>query len=173
MRQIQRLFKWITLLFLGISIFSMTIGQIIPIEFADWHNTHLFYDIILQGLPIAILLTLVWTLKKERPNNANITLGILTPIIAGITFFGTLFLMFSFGFGAWTDEQIIYENKEKPEMTINTQLFDIGAFGYGGQRTVQLTPILGIWNWVEPIDTTLLEKEHWNLVQKRGDIKSP
>ena len=173
MRRIQIIFKWSTLLFFGIAIYAMTIGQAVPIEFADWHHMHLFYDIILQGLPIAILLTLVWTIKKDRPNKINITIGILTPIIAGAMFFGTIFLMFSYGFGAWVDEEIIYEKKENPSVTINQQLWDIGAFGYGGQRTVKLTPFLRIWNWVEQIDMSEIEKENWTLVQLEGDIKFP
>jgi hypothetical protein len=173
MKQIQKIFKWTTLLFFGIAIYAMTIGQVVPIEFADWQHMHLFYDIILQGLPIAILLTLLWTLRKDRPKNRNIAIGILTPLIAGGMFFATIFLMFSYGFGAWVDEQIIYEKKENPNVTINQQLWDIGAFGYGGQRTVKLTPILGIWNWAEEIDTTEIEKDKWTLVEREGDIKFP
>ena len=41
MKQIPKIFKWITLLFFGVAIYAMTIGQIIPIEFADWHDMHL------------------------------------------------------------------------------------------------------------------------------------
>ncbi|MGQ1947757.1 hypothetical protein ACT3CD_11730 [Geofilum sp. OHC36d9] len=173
MKHIQKIFEWITLLFFGIAIYAMTIGQTVPIEFIDWHHMHFFYDIILQGLPIAILLTLAWTLKKDRPKKTNIAIGILTPIIAGVMFFGIVFLMFSYGFGAWVDEQIIYENRENPNVTINQQLWDIGAFGYGGQRTVKLTPILGLWNWAEQIDTAEIKKENWTLVQKQGAINFP
>lgn len=108
MRLINEIIKWLTLLFFGIAIYAMTIGQIVPIELADWHHMHLFYDIILQGLPIAILLTLVWNLKKESAKKTNIAIGIITPIIAGGVFFSTIFLMFSFGFGAWIDEEIMF-----------------------------------------------------------------
>lgn len=173
MRPIQKIFKWITLLFFGIAIYAMTIGQVVPIEFADWHHMHLFYDIILRGLPIAILLTLGWTLKKDRPKKTNIVIGILTPIIAGGMFIGTIFLMFSFGFGAWVDEEIIYERRENPKVTIKQQLWDIGAFGYGGQRTVKLTPFLGFLNLVENVDTAAINKKNWTLVQKDGYIKFP
>lgn len=173
MKRIQTIFKWMTLLFFGIAISAMTFGQLIPIEFADWRHMHLFYDITLQGLPIAVLMTLTWTLKKDRPQKTNIAIGILTPTIAIGIFFLTLFLMFSYGFGAWVDEQIIYENKANPNVTIKKQLWDIGAFGYGGQRTVKLTPILEIWNWVEEIDTTEIQKDNWILVEREENIKFP
>ena len=173
MKIIKKIFKWTTLSFLGIALFAMTFGQVIPIEFLDWHDMHLFYDIILQGLPIAILLTLVWTINKDRPKKTNLTIGIVTPILAIAMFFGTVTLMFSYGFGAWVNFEIIYENKDNPKTTINKQLWDIGAFGYGGQRTVKLTPLLGIWNLVKEVDTAEIEKENWILVQKQGDIKFP
>ena len=171
MKRVRQIFKWTTLLFFGIAIYAMTIGQIIPIEIADWHVMHLFYDVILQGFPIAILLTLVWTLQKERPTRTNIAIGITTSVLAATMFFGSFFLMFSYGFGAWVDEEIIYENKNHPEVTINQQLWDIGAFGYGGQRTVKLTPFMGLWKLVKEVDTTKIEKGEWTLIQKEGDIK--
>lgn len=81
--------------------------------------------------------------------------------------------MFSFGFGAWVDEEIIYENKENSKVTINQQIWDIGAFGYGGRRTVKLTPCLGLWNIVTEIDTATIDKNKWELVSREGDIKFP
>jgi len=173
MKRIQQFFKWATLLFFGNAVYALTIGQIVPLEFADWHQMHLFYDIILQGLPIAILLTLVWTLEKGRPKRANIVIGVLTPVIAGGMLFATFFLMFSYGFGAWVDEEIMYEKNDHPEVTINQQLWDIGAFGYGGKRTVKLTPFLGAWQWVENIDITNIDTTSWSHVQKDDDEKFP
>jgi hypothetical protein len=71
------------------------------------------------------------------------------------------------------NEEIIYENNKNPEVTIKQQLWDIGAFGYGGQRTVKLTPFLEYWNSVEQVNTANIGRENWTLVQKEGDIKFP
>lgn len=68
---------------------------------------------------------------------------------------------------------MIYENKLNPEVTINRQLWDVGAFGYGGQRTVKLSKVLGLWNLVKEIDTAKIDEDDWTLVQKEGDIKFP
>jgi len=173
MRLIQTIFKWMTLLFFGIAVYAMTIGRLVPIEFADWRQMHIFYDIILQGLPIAVLLTLVWTLRNDRQKKTNIVIGILTPIIAAGIYFATIFLILLNGFGTWVNAQIIYENKETPNVTINQQLMDVGALGYGGQRTVKLTPFLEVWNWTQEIDTAEIKKENWILVQREGVIKFP
>jgi len=173
MKQIKQLFKWSTLLFIAIAIYGLTFASVVPIEFADWHHMHLFYDIILQGLPLALLLTLVWTIKKERPLKTNVSIGALTLLLTVTVFFGMFFLMFSFGFGAWVNENIIYQNKENTKITINKQIWDVGAFGYGGQRTVKLTPFLGPWIYIEHIDTSKMDKTKWTLVQQQGEVKTP
>jgi len=173
MKIVQSIFKWLTLTFFVIAIFAMTIGQALPIEFADWKVMHLFYDIILQGLPIAVLLTLVWTIKKERLKRINITIGVLTPLAAVLVFYYTISTMFSVGFSAWVNWEIIYENRENSSKTINRQMLDSGALCYGPKRIVQLSPILGIWNVVTVVDTSEINKTDWVLVQKQGDMKFP
>lgn len=173
MKRLQRLLKWTTLVFFAIAFFSMTVGQAIPIEFADWHHMHIFYDIILRGLPVATLLTLTWTMSSARSRKINIVTAILTPIVALMMFFWSASLMFSYGFGAWVDEEILYKNKRHPQVTINQQLLDMGALGYGGHRTVKLTPFLGLWNIAEETDSTEIDSDKWLLIQKEGNLKFP
>jgi uncharacterized membrane protein len=173
MNIIQNIAKWTTIWFFLIVLFSLTIAQIIPIEFADWRIMHKFYEIIIEGLPIAVLLTLIWTLKKSNSKKRNIITGILTFITAIIVCFSSIFLVFSYGFGAWINYEIVYEHKEYPEQTINEQIYDIGAFGYGGKRIVELKPFLKYWQKVQPIDTTKIETKNWIRVEKEGDIKFP
>ena len=79
----------------------------------------------------------------------------------------------SYGFGAWVNQEIIYGKKENPNETINRQLWDIGAFGYGGQRTVKLSPFLKFWNWAEPVDASKIDKKKWILIQKNGKAIFP
>lgn len=173
MRIIQKIAKWTTISFFVIVLFSLTIAQIIPIEFADWKIMHKFYEIIIEGLPIAVLLTLIWTLKKSNTKKRNIITGILTIITAVVILFSSILLIFSYGFGAWINYEIVYEHKENPNRTINEQILDIGAFGYGGKRIVELKPFLKYWNEVQTIDTTKIETKNWVRVEKEGDIKFP
>jgi radical SAM superfamily enzyme YgiQ (UPF0313 family) len=173
MRVVQKIFKWITLIFFGITIYAMTIGQIVPLEFANWEHMHFFYDSIIGALPIMVLLTLLWTIRLDKKKVRNIIIGILTPIISVGVFYLSIFLIFLFGFGAWVNEEITYEHKENCEITINKQIYDVGAFGYGGTRTVKLTPFLGLWSFVEEVDLFAIQEDQWNLVEKEGDIKYP
>jgi hypothetical protein len=173
MKIIQKTVKWMTILFFLIVLFSLTIAQIIPIEFADWRIMHKFYEIIIEGLPIAILLTLIWNLKRSKSKKRNIITGILTFILAIIVCFSSIFLIFSYGFGVWVNYEIVYEHKVNPEQTINEQIYDIGAFGYGGKRIVELKPFFKYWQKVQLIDTTKIETKNWIRVEKESDIKFP
>jgi hypothetical protein len=173
MKIIQKTVKWIIISFFLIVLFSFTIAQIIPIEFADWRVLHKFYEKIIEGLPIAVLLTLIWTLKKSKSKRRNIITGILTFMVAIIVCFSSIFLVFSYGFGVWINYEIVYEHKVNPEQTINKQIYDIGAFGYGGKRIVELKPFFKYWKKVQLIDTTKIETKNWIRVEKEVDIKFP
>ncbi|GAA5021953.1 hypothetical protein GCM10011506_01890 [Marivirga lumbricoides] len=73
--------------------------------------------------------------------------------------------MYSFSYGAWVNKAIIYRNKKNPEVTVNQQSWDIGVFGYAGERTVKITPFLELWNRVEDIDTTKIDRSEWDLLK--------
>ena len=173
MKTIQRAFFWVTTVFFLVAGFSVTICQVIPIEFADWKYNHTFYGIVLQGLPIAVLLTLVYTLNKNKTAKQNISIAVLTSIGAAASYFVSVLLMTSYWFGAWVNYEIVYESKENPGEVISHQLWDSGAFGYDGQRTVKLTPFLGLWTVVTEVDTATVDNMNWRPVKREEDIRIP
>ncbi|OKL39767.1 hypothetical protein [Pontibacter flavimaris] len=173
MKTLRGTFFWVTTVFFFIVAFSLTIGQLFPIEFADWKYSHTYYDIVLQGFPVAVLLTLAYTMGKHRTVKQNIRIAVLTSIGAVASFFLSVLLMFSYGFGAWVNYEIVYESKENPREVISHQLWDNGAFGYGSQRTVKLTPFLGLWNIAVETDTATVNKMEWHFLKREGDIKIP
>ena len=170
MRIIQNTFKWLTLLFIGFTITTLILGLILPIELSDWRDVELYHTIILFGLPISIVLTLIWTIKPQQAKKRNIVIGIATPLIAFTTLFLSFGLLISLEVGTWMNEWIIYENKENPKITINQQAMDLGQLGIGGVRIVELSPFLGKWVIVSKIDTARINKNEWNFVQKSGDF---
>lgn len=172
MQVIKKTIFWTAIVFIGLTIFALTVGQILPYEFADYKLQHKFYDTIIQGLPIAVLLTLFGTLKKQNSKTRNWTFGILTVLTSILCLVGQLFMIFAFGFGAWTTVTTIYKHKTD-NREIKEQLYDIGAFGYGGQRTVEIKPFLKYWVLPTKIDTATINKNEWNLVNEQGDIKFP
>ncbi len=169
MKTTGRAFFWITSVFVGLTIFAFTIGQILPYEFADYKVQHKFYRTLIQGLPIAVLLTLFGTLKKENSKNQNWTFGILTVLASILCWVGQLFMILAFGFGVWTTETIICKHKTD-NREIKEQIYDIGAFGYGGHRTVEIKPFLTFWILATKIDTATIDKKEWDFVNKQSDI---
>jgi hypothetical protein len=169
---IKKTIFWTAIAFILLIIFSLTIGQVLPYEFADYKVIHKFYDTIMQGLPVAILLTLLGTIKRENTKNRNWTFLVFT-VLASIVSFGIMIsLIFKIGFGAWTTVTIIYRHKTEDKVVIE-QLFDLGALGYGGKRIVEIKPILKYWILPTTIDTLTINKNEWQFVNEQGDIKFP
>jgi hypothetical protein len=50
----------------AVFLYSLTIAQVIPIEFANWEVQHVYYDNLLLGFPVALMLTLFWSIRKNQ-----------------------------------------------------------------------------------------------------------
>ncbi|MEN9997952.1 MAG: hypothetical protein RI922_942 [Bacteroidota bacterium] len=129
-------------------------------------------DIVVFGIPISILLTLFFTVSSKNKKSINLQFIIFTPIIAFCSFFATIFFALLFG-NDWVNLSILYENKMNRKETINEQLWDVGALGYGGKRLVQVKPMFGIFEKVNEIDTSQINKDEWVWVNREGDMKMP
>ena len=165
--KIKKAIFWLTIIFIVSSILALTAGQSLPIEFIDDKTQSDFYLFIFAALPLSFILTLFGTIRKKNKKNKNWTIGILTFLAAGLCFFFLLSVMFSVGFGAWTNETILYRNKNDKNITVNQQRFDIGALGYGSRRIVKLAPFLKWFQTVEQIDTAKIDKTQWTLVNEQ------
>ncbi len=169
---IRKVLFALSISFIVVTVSTFTIAQIIPLEFASYKIQDTFYDVIIFGLPFAILTTITGTIKKKNTTKKNWIFAISTILISMGCFAARLFLIFWFGFGAWTTTTSIYKHKTK-NTQIKEQLYDIGAFGYGGKRIAKISPVLKYWVRATPIDTSTINKEDWILVNKQGDIKFP
>jgi len=81
--------------------------------------------------------------------------------------------LFTIGFGAWTTFNIAYETKTNPEQQSREQRYDLGAFGYGSNRVVEVKPFAGLIWQVSPVDTAKIDKTIWIRVDKEADEKYP
>ena len=168
----KNIFFWTAIVFIVLSAYSLTIGQVVPYEFANSKLSQNYYDIIMQGFPIAILFTLSGTIKKENTkakNWINLSLTILTSIVSLALLVS---LVFNIGFGSWITFSTIYRHKTK-DLAIKEQRYDIGALGYGRHRIVELKPILKFWVLPTEVDTLNVNKNEWKFVNEEGDIKFP
>ena len=92
---------------------------------------------------------------------------------------GVLVIMFSLlmqvAFGGWTNERILYRNIKNKNVSINEQIWDVGALGYdrNSRRIVELRPMFNYFYKVRNIDTTELDKSEWTFLDEEGDIHYP
>lgn len=172
MQLIIKTIFWTSIALIGLTIFSLTIGQILPYEFADYKIKHKFYGAIMQGLPVAILLTLFGTIKRDKTTTQNLILLGLTVLTSILSFFVIVSLMFRIAFGDWITVTTLYRHKTENK-EIKEQLFDIGALGSGRKRTVEIKPVLKYWILPKDIDATTINKNDWDFVNEQGDIKFP
>lgn len=165
---IRRTIFWLTIAFIISSIFALTIGQFLPIEFRGTKIQSEYYYLVFTILPFAFLLTLIGTLKKKHSKLKNWIIGIVTVLSAGLCFFILVRIMFSVAFGVWTNETILYRNKDNKNITITRQIFDVGALGYQGHRIAELTPVLKYFQTVKEVDTAQIDKSQWIFVNEEN-----
>ena len=154
------------------TVYSLTIGQIVPYEFANPKLSQNYYDAIMQGFPISILLTLFGTIKKENTKTRNLVFVSMTIFSSILSFALIMNFLFTIGFGSWTTFTTIYRHKTE-NIVIEEQRYDIGALGYGRHRIVELKPILKFWVLRTEVDTAKINKNEWDFVNEEGDIKFP
>jgi hypothetical protein len=94
-----RILFWSSLVFIFISIWSITIGQALPYEFQNTQLHNTFYYFVFTGTPIAILLTLLGTVKKEHDAISKVLTVVLTLGLSLLSFLYLLGNLFSIGFG--------------------------------------------------------------------------
>jgi hypothetical protein len=173
------IFRW-TIFYLTILFFFLLIGGLISfsifsLEFKSKTFGSEFYFYLIFLIPLAIILTLTGTLNKKNSNNRNWRIGGLTIFIAIVVFVVMFSLLMQISFGGWKNERILYRNAKDKNVSINEQIWDVGALGYdrGSKRIVELRPILNYFYQIKNIDTTNLDKTEWNFVDEEGDIHYP
>ena len=164
--KIFKLIFWFSIIFIGISLWTITAGQKINYEFQNSTISNIFYNTIFSWLPFVILLTLFGSLKKRYDTLTKTTIVILTSIFSIVTFIFLFNSMFTLGFGIWVTESIIYQNKLNRKTEIRSQIYDVGAFGYGKRRIVKVDPFSCLFYKVTEIDTNRINKTEWKLVNK-------
>lgn len=169
---ILRTIFWLTIVFIVVTFYALTFGQSSTYEFADWKLSRQFYDTIMQGLPVAILLTLTGTIKRTNDKSRNIIIIITTILVSIVSFFVIVSMLFSVGFLTFTNDILLYRRKDNPTTTIMTQTIGQGALGADGHRIVELEPFFKFWNKTTIIDTTAIDKTDWIFVNKKMDLRN-
>jgi hypothetical protein len=133
------------------------------------------YLYLLFLIPLALLLTMTGTISKKNSKDKNWGIAGLTIFIAIAVFVGMFSLLMQVSFGGWTNERILYRNIKDKNVSINEQIWDVGALGFDrdSKRIVELNSIFIYFYQVKNIDTIKLDKSEWIFVNEEGDIHYP
>jgi len=166
---------WLTIAFFILLFAGLMLFSLFSLEFkkSSYGNDFYFYLIFL--IPIALLLTMTGTIKKKNSKDKNWGIAGLTTFIAIGVFVIMFSLLMQIAFGGWTNERILYRNIKNKSVSINEQIWDVGALGYdrNSRRVVELRPIFNYFYKVKNIDTAKLDKSEWTFVDEEGDIHYP
>lgn len=163
---ILRTIFWLSIAFLVVTFFALTFGTSSSYEFADSKLSHQFYNLIGQGLPIAILLTLTGTIKRTKKKSKNISVIIVTILGSIYSIFIVINMLFSVGFLTITNDKILFKNRTNPTTMIVAQTIGQGALGADGHRIVKLEPLLKFWNKSTFVDTAMMNRTEWIFVNE-------
>jgi hypothetical protein len=169
--RIRKTIFWIAIAFILLTMFSLTIGQIFPFEFADYQIRQKFHNTLVVGTPIAILLTLFETIEHGKIGRNFAFLGV-TVLVSFASYIAIMNFLFSFCFGNWVTATTIFRHKTNGA-EIKEQWKDAGAFGYRGKRIVKTQPFLKYWVLPTNVDTAKIDKNEWIFVDEQGEIKFP
>jgi hypothetical protein len=164
---ILKIIFWLTIVFIIVTFYALTFGQSSDYEFADWKLGRQFYDILMPGLPVAILLTLTGSIKRTNDKSKNIIIIVVTIVSSAISLFILISMLFSVGYLTITNDILLYNHRTNQTTSIITQTIGQGASGVDGNRIVKLEPFLKFWNKTTIIDTTIIDKADWIFINKK------
>jgi hypothetical protein len=154
----------VSLLIMLFCIFCFTVGQFIPIYFADTGFRAMYYFIIC----ILLVATSSRTIFKfiYKPQKNNISTARLFSILAGVAIF-IVFGLWTIGllFSVWSEASTYYVRKDNSKIKIISRYIDQGAFGGGTEKEdyhiVLTRPFLLFFKMETSIDTLDIKKEEW------------
>ena len=156
----------IFVIFYSLIIGAILVSRLKNIEFSDNYFCANIYVIFFITTIILIITSIrLNTLRKTKNTEKGIFL-FAHYIVGIVTLIFLVSLTLTSEFGNWVDNRIEYENIGNPKRTINHQVLDKGALGFGGERVVETSSFFKIWNTVEKIDTLKLNLKEWKRIEK-------
>lgn len=157
-----KIIYWGSLAFIFVFIIVPFAGQFTPLELTSDNFQDLFEQIRFFGLPIAILLTLFGTLKQKDPTDTRIGKIVLTICVAAFSAF-ILFMTVFAGMCRWTNNKVLFENKNDKTTKIVLRDFGCGATDSGSPtyKVCKIKRISPLLVWVTNVDTTKINRVAW------------
>jgi hypothetical protein len=166
MDKIKKIVFWTAIIFIGLWIVIPLIRMTLDLEFASDSIKSDYKEFLFFAIPIAILLTLFGTINPKDSISNIIGKVIGTIVVAFVTVF-IMFMSIFTDMCVWTNQQILYENKNNLNTKIIVRDFGCGATDSG-------PPAVGVYKVryftdyfirSTKIDTAIIDKDEWIKIE--------
>jgi len=168
MRTSNKIIYWTSLVLIFIFVIVPFAGQFTPLEFTNDNFQDSFEQLRFFGLPILVLLTLFGTIKRKDSAGTKTTKIVLTICISLFSVFFLFMTVFA-GMCRWTNNKILFENKNDKTTKIVLRDFGCGATDSGSPtyKVCKIKNISPFLIWVTSIDTTKIDRLIWQQVDNK------
>lgn len=157
-----------------LSLITINVFYLGGLEFSKSNYCIIFWIIFLIITSAATILKIVKITTGRFSKFKNIIIVSITTIsVFSLSILILNNIILPLNFSQWVNFTIMYRNKSDKNKSINVQILDYGAFGYGGYRTVLITRVSPLFNHISEVDTLAIDKNIWIYVNESGDIKFP
>jgi hypothetical protein len=160
--------RWLIRLgWLGWALWVLGLGaQNLKIELADAVNLsfafHLLWALLGWLGPVALALHFRASLMWAPLRYALMGIAAFLVIPAILASLNILFFIWIEHDVKWEDEQLLYESVADADIRVVAQSrYDGFPTNDPAHRIVKLTPVLGLWQFAEPVDTTAFNPQGW------------
>lgn len=166
MNTIKRVVFWTSLVYLGIWIIFPIIRKLFHLEFVSNEMKVDYQKFQFYAVPVAILLTLVWTIKPKDLIKEKLYKVSLTLLVIVFLYFITIMTLFM-GMCIYTDREVLYQHKENPNRKIMIRNYGCGAFDSSTPSThvFEVNYFSRYIKSAHKIDTTEIEMWEWERVK--------
>jgi hypothetical protein len=153
-----------TFLVMVYCLFTLTIGQFLPIYFVDGNSAFLYHIVVFIALLASTGILIFKNLYYKRKQNIHYSW-----LAASVTGIGIVLIFIVVRFieavAVWTDATVLYTNKSNSQIKIVTRYINEGAFGGGAEpndyEIVLRRPITPYLKLETKIDTNRINKNEW------------
>lgn len=157
---------WLSLAMWGV----LVLAELVPLEFIS-PDGQLNFRLAVAATGWLWPLALSLELRQHiRPNGLRALLvalaGLLTLPALAVSVLCAMLSRMAYD-DLWEDERVLWRRPDSAVARVVVQLkTDESAQGNDQWRVVQLTPVLGLWQRVEPVDTVAFAKAGWQRVSR-------
>ena len=167
MRKLKKIILHCSIAFIIVFVILPILGHFLPLEFTISNHESIYDKIRYVGFTIIIFSSLLLTLKKADTKSIIIKKLVLTFGAATLSLI-ILFMIQQPKNCIWIDKQILFEKKSNKKTKIILRYFSCGETDayFLTYKVVKVTDFLPYLVLVNTIDTTKLNTQEWNRIER-------